>query len=159
MDNKDYENHTVNPIQDRPDLFYKIENKVDLFLDTKEHKSEYNNEEINKFKNFAVACYVPFICLYFILTGNYKNSNYLKFHVNEGLDVTITLIVVMVVTKILKSLFTGNSLIINNTPWWVDAIVAILYFGVILLMLFGIINTVNNSSKELPVIGKIKLIK
>ena len=35
MNDNKYENHTVNPVQDRPDLADKIENKVDVFLDTK----------------------------------------------------------------------------------------------------------------------------
>lgn len=159
MNDNKYENHTVNPVQDRPDLADKIENKVDVFLDTKEHQNEYNKIEVDKLKNSAVACYIPFVCLYFIATNKHKESNYLKFHINQGVNITAILIVVFIISKILISLFSDTTMLASHTPGWVDAIIAVLYFGVFLLIVFGVINTLNGSSKELPIFGKIKVIR
>ena len=50
-------------------------------------------------------------------------------------------------------------MIINDIPGWVSFISYLLYSASFLLTLFGAINTVNDSSKELPLIGKIKIIK
>lgn len=157
--NNNNDDHSVKPIVDRPDLADKIENKVDLLMDTKVHNNEFEKEEVNKFKNLATASYIPFVSLFLIFTGKYKKSKYLFFHTNQGLIVTVLFIAVFFFTKILGSMFTGSSLIVNSAPGWVEAINATLYFLVILLILFGTVNTVNNNSKELPIVGKIKLLK
>ena len=54
---------------------------------------------------------------------------------------------------------TKDSFIINDVPGWVSFISYLLYCCAFLLTLFGIINTTNESSKELPVIGKFRILK
>ena len=156
MENED---NVITPIQDKRDLVDKTIDTYDTLVDTKEHNGEFTKEEENKYKNIAVFCYIPFICLYFIVTGEYKKSEYLKFHVNEGIDLTLAFIIIVIINKICNAIFNQNSLVLHNTPFIIDAVISFLYFCIILLMLFGILNTVNYKSKELPIIGKIKLIK
>ena len=48
MDNKDYENHTVNPIQDRPDLADKIENKVETTPEEIKEVTELKEKVMSK---------------------------------------------------------------------------------------------------------------
>ena len=97
--------------------------------------------------------------MYYILTNKYKESNYLKFHVNQGLNITIAYVISFFIDKILTAIFSSDSLVIDSTPALVSVIIYVLYFIFLLAMFFGIVNTVNGFSKEIPVIGKFKIIK
>ena len=151
--------NVVTPVVDKRDFADKAIDTVETFMDTKNHSSEFTPEEVNKYKNNALVCYFPFASLYFILNGSTKKSEYLKFHANQGLDITILLVLVYFGSKVLCSIFKEDSLLLNTTPGWLEVAISIMYFICILYMLFGVINTVNGLSKELQGIGKIKLIK
>lgn len=142
-----------------PDIADKTIDAVEGFINTCDHKKEFNSEEVKKYKTSAMICYIPVVPFYYILTNKLKQSNYLKFHVNQGLNVTILCGIVFFISSVLKVIFTTNSMLRDNTPGWVSFITYILYCISFLAIIFGIINTYNNSSKELPLIGKIKLLK
>lgn len=149
----------VTPVVERRDLADKTIDAVEDFIDTKDHHKEFTNEEVNKYKTGAVISYIPLVSLYYILTNKYKESNYLKFHVNQGLNITIAYVISFFIDKILTAIFSSDSLVIDSTPALVSVIIYVLYFIFLLAMFFGIVNTVNGFSKEIPVIGKFKIIK
>ena len=149
----------VTPVVERRDIADKTIDKVENFIDTKDHKSEFNGEDVKKYKTSAIISYIPIVCLYFIVTNKYKESNYLKFHVNQGLMLTIATVIISVIDKMVTAIFASNSLVLNSTPGIVSFILYALYFILVLAMFFGIINTANGLSKEIPIIGKIKLLK
>ena len=151
--------NVVTPIVERRDLADKTIDAVENFVDTKDHKDEYENDELKKYKTSAILSYVPFVSLFYIIRGDYKKSNYLKFHVNHGLNITILFLATVIIEAIVSALFSINSLVINSTPTIISIIFYVMYFICFLLTLFGIMNTSNDLSKELPVIGKIRLLK
>ena len=106
-----------------------------------------------------MLCYIPIIVLYFIVTGKYKESKYFHFHANQGLVLTLVYVFATIIANVLQIVFTKESMIINDTPMIIDLVCYVLYCVGILLTLFGIINVSNDSSKELPVVGHIKLLK
>jgi uncharacterized membrane protein len=134
-------------------------NAVENFINTNDHVNEHTKEEIKINKNNALLCYIPLVVFYFIFTGKYKKSNYLHFHANQGLNVTLCYLASIFVSELLRALFKREGFVLNTTPGWVSFISYILYCICFLLTLFGVINTVNESSKELPVIGKLNLLK
>ena len=83
----------------------------------------------------------------------------MKFHVNQGLLVTLVFVASIILSAILHSLFTRDSFIINDIPGWVSFIIYLAYCLSFVLMMFGIICTANDESKELPLIGKLRLLK
>ena len=149
----------VTPVVERRDLADKTIDKVENFVDTKDHKDEFTQEEIKKYKMLATLSYIPLVSLYFVVTNRYKESNYLKFHVNQGITITLAYVIIFFIDKIIGAIFSSGSLVLNNTPGIISIAIYALYFILLLAMFFGIINTANGLSKELPVIGKIKLIK
>ena len=149
----------VTPIVERRDIADKTIDAVEDFIDTKDHHKEFNSEEVKKYKTASIISYIPLVCLYYIATNKYKESNYLKFHVNQGVTITLGFVIIFFVDKILSSIFSSGSLVINNTPGLISIMLYILYFVLLLAMFFGIINTANGLSKEIPIIGKFKLIK
>ena len=153
------EENVVTPVVEKRDIADKTIDAVENFIDTKDHKDEYNAEEVKKYKKAAIISYIPIVSLYYVVTNKYKESNYLKFHVCQGLSITITYVIIFFIDKILTSIFSSNSLVLNSTPGIISFIIYALYFIMLLAMFFGIINTANGLSKEIPIIGKIKLLK
>ncbi len=137
----------------------KVGESFENFINTTDHDKEYDAEDKKKNKLEAIASYIPFVPLYFIITLKYKNSSYFKFHVNQGLLVTFCWVFSIFASLILSAIFKRESMIINDIPLWISLISYLLYCCSFLLTIFGIINTANESSKELPLIGKIKIIK
>lgn len=141
------------------DLADKTIEKVESIVDTVDKSNEFKQSDAYKHKNNAVISYIPFLSLIFLVNNRYKQSDYLFFHVNQGFTLTILWIAVFFLTGVLKTLFTINNTFVNYIPGWVELICYLLYCIALVLSGFGIINTLNGKSKELPVIGKIKLLK
>ena len=156
MNNNLNNNQDTNPEKDLSD---KVIESVENFVNTTDHENDYEKEDKIKHKTEAITSYIPFVPLYYIFASKHKGSKYLTFHVNQGLLVTFAWIISIVISLLLESLFKRESMIINDIPGWVSFISYLLYSASFLLTLFGAINTVNDCSKELPLIGKIKIIK
>ena len=138
----------------------KIIEKVENFVNTTDYRNDYETEDVKKNKSNAMICYIPFVVYYFLFTGKYKKSNYLFFHANQGFSVTIIWVISFIISKVLGTLFAIKNLYVTAyIPNWVNAVSYSLYFIALLLSAFGFVNTLNENSKELPVIGKIKLLK
>ena len=142
-----------------PDLADKTISAVENFINTDDHINEHARADVNANKTNALLCYLPLVVFYFIFTGKYKNSTYLHFHANQGLIVTLFYIASVFISQLLIALFEKEGFVLNTVPGWVSFISYVLYCICFLLTLFGIINTVNESSKELPLIGKITILK
>ena len=142
-----------------PDIADKTIDAVEGFMDTVDHKKEFSEEEVKLHKTKAMVSYVPLISLIFILTKKTKQSAYLKFHANQGLVITIMWAIVSVIEGVLSAIFSSDSMLRDTTPGWVSFTSYLLYCICFLATIYGIINTYNDSSKEVPLIGKIKILK
>ena len=158
--NDNLDNNQVNNEQvQEKDISDKVIESVDNIINTTDHISDYDKEDIKNHKTDAILSYIPFVPFYFVFTGKHKESKYLTFHANQGMLVTIVLIISIIVSILLKALFKRDSMIINDVPGIISFISYLMYSISIILMLFGMINTSNDSSKELPLIGKITILK
>ncbi len=133
---------------------------VEKIINTKDESNSFTPDDVLKFKTDALISYIPFVSIYYIITSKYKRSNYLHFHVSQGLNITICTIIVFFVTKILCSVFAidggfGREFV----PGIIEFICYLLYVLLAFFVGFGVINTTNNQSKELPLIGKYRLLK
>ena len=142
-----------------PDVSDKTIKALEDFMDTENHKHKFSEEEVKKYKKNAMMCYLPFVSLYFILTNKIKKSIYLLFHANQGLIITIMWAVAFFISRAMNSIFNSRSMIADNSTSFVSFISYLLYCICFFTSLFGIINTVNDNSKEIPLVGKIKLLK
>ena len=142
-----------------PDIADKTIKAVEEFMDTKDHKDEFDMQEVKKYRGFAVFSYIPITCLAFLIMGKQKESDYMKFHLNQGLVITIIVVTVSIISILWDLVFTKESMVKNSTPIWVSFLSFFLYSVCLIMMLYGIANTASNSSKEIPIIGQIKLLK
>ena len=117
-----------------------LSKKFNEFNNTADTTSEYDAQDIEKNKVMAVLAYI----LFFIPLLAAKDSKFARFHTNQGLVLFLGGIIASVVAVI-------------PVIGWIIAPIAGLVITV--LAVIGIINALNGRAKELPVIGKFKILK
>ncbi len=114
--------------------------KLTELNNTADTTAEYDAQDIEKNKIMAVLAYVIFLIP--LLAA--KESKFARFHTNQGL--------VLFIGAILSSVITVIPLI----GWIVAPIAGI---AITILAVIGIVNAIGGKAKELPVIGKFKILK
>lgn len=97
--------------------------------------------DTNNNKIMAILCYLGILWLVPLLT-DYKNEPFVKFHINQGIILTIAGAVVWVASWILSYIP-----IIGGLISWVAGL------ALFVLMILGILNAFNMEEKPLPLIG------
>ncbi|MEA1787482.1 hypothetical protein U1E44_15375 [Arenibacter sp. GZD96] len=93
-------------------------------------------------KTMAIICYITFIGLLIAyLMNNNTQNEFAKFHIGQSVRVVILVVANMVLGQIL--------------PYSLSIINSIIGLGALALLVIGIINAVNLSTKPLPIIGTI----
>lgn len=115
----------------------------------------FQQEDVKKHKGMGVLSYFGILVLIPLLAGD-KNSPYVRFHSNQGL----VLFLVSVILDLLEGdwvfgLHSWINLGGSGLSWAFD----ILSFGCFILMIVGIVTACKGEKRELPIIGKIKILK
>ena len=110
----------------------------------------------------AVLSYFSLLVLVPIFAG--KHSHYARYHANQGL----TLLLLQVAWSIVIAIITAiiSAIVFKSNPWAVLTVGGVMnvikWLGsafCLVLAIFGIINCCKGRMKELPLIGRIKLLK
>ena len=104
-------------------------------------QAQINDVEANRI--MAIIAYIGLLIIVPLVTGKYKNSPFLKFHVNQAIVfcigyVFVTLLAIIPFTR----LFSG-----------------ILALGIAFLQIISIVGAIKGETKSFPVINGIKIIK
>ena len=109
-------------------------------------------EDIKQNKTMAGLAYL----LFFIPLIACKDSKFGRFHANQGLLLLILSVLGYVVISIVTT-------ILATITWRLFAFISLLYslYGLFILALaiYGLVNGLNGKTKELPVIGKFRIIQ
>ena len=124
------------------------EEKKNLF-DTPDHTSEFEEQDIQDNKVMGILAYIGLLVLVPIFAA--KNSKYARFHANQGLVLLICAAIVLTVLNILG--------IIPYVGIVFRIISYLASLAVTGLAVFGIVNVARGKAKELPLIGKFKILK
>ena len=119
-----------------------VKDKFEEFNNTADTTNEYDPADIENNKVMAVLAYFGILVLIPIFAA--KESKFARFHANQGL-------VLWLATIILNAI--GIIPIIGTIISLIGSIAAFVLF------ILGIINSATGKAKELPIIGKISLIK
>ena len=126
-----------------------LENMVNNITDTPDTTSEFDPSDIINNKVISVFSYLGILVLVPILAG--KDSKFARFHANQGLMLIISAFILAAVTGIISKIpligFVGGIL---------SLVVSV---SILILEILGIVNVVNGKAKELPIIGKYRLLK
>ena len=130
------------------------------FLDTTDHTSEFEAEDIAQNRAMGILAYIGLLVLVPIFAA--KGSKWARWHANRGLILLILAVAIGVASAILALLglipYVG---IVFRILQWIVNVVA--YLGLTGLMVFGIVTAAMGKAKDFPLIGgliaKIQILK
>lgn len=147
------------------DFSSKVKNKIEDVMNTSDTTSEFEKKDINDSTFLAVLSYLGVFAFipYFIKT----DSKFVKYHANRGINLLIiegvytllnSLLSMIKVSKVVVNYYSlvGTKMV---TPFFISFPMTIIGIILALLSIIGIVNVCNGKAKELPLIGKIKIIK
>ncbi len=106
-------------------------------------------EEVDDDKLMGILAYL-FILVIIPLVAR-KNSKFIRFHTNQGLILLIIEVFAVAVCNIL-SIIPYVGLVFSILGYLID-------LACVALAIIGIVNVCNKEEKELPVVGKFKILK
>lgn len=116
-------------------------------------------QDAEKNKGMGILAYLGILVLIPIYAA--KESKFARYHSNQGLTLCIAWIGWCIIDSVLSALL--RSLLWNTGAWrmyaFISTILNLVYIVFTVLAVIGIINVVNGRMKELPLIGKFKLLK
>lgn len=123
-----------------------------LAQDTADETSGIDPADIQKNKTMGGLAYF----LFFLPLLVCPDSKYGRFHANQGLMYLILCIAGSIVNRVLSKIF----ITISWRLWGITSIIsAIIWLPILAVGILGLINGFSGKAKELPVIGKFRIIK
>lgn len=125
-------------------------NKINNTADT---TADYDKADIEQNKIYAILAYLGILVLVPLLAA--PKSKFARFHANQGIVLCIAEVAYWIIYSIL-------SVVIYAISWKLYFIVTLIGFIALVFVVFailGIVNAANGKAKELPLIGKISIIK
>ncbi|ADV42299.1 DUF4870 domain-containing protein [Bacteroides helcogenes] len=129
------------------------ETKFSETMNTADTTTQFDPADVEKNKAMGVLAYLGILVLIPILAA--KDSPFARYHANQGLILCIACILYGVAYSILSSII----LAISWRLYFLVSIIGLVGVVFAVLCVIGIINAVNGRAKELPLIGKYKLLK
>lgn len=120
----------------------KIEDAFNQFTNTTNTTADYLPDDIEKNKLISVIAYLGVLVMIPLFIA--RESRFARFHTNQGL------------VLFLFGLISYAAGLIPYIGWIIGAAVSIFK---LLLIIVGVLNAIKGEAKELPVIGKIKILK
>jgi len=124
----------------------------------------FDAKDAEENKVMGILSYLGFLVLVPFLTK--KDSPFAQYHAKQGINLFIVEIAYIILNAILGAIkFTRTEYIlgigypVSYRPWFIGLFTWLLSLGILALVVIGILNVVNGRKKELPLIGKIKIIK
>lgn len=142
----------------------KVTEAFNKFNNTADSTAEYDPADIQQNKVMAILSYFGLLALIPLFAA--QNSKFARFHAKQGINLLLLGIVYGIVSGILNMFKTktvdyvyGIPVEYSHTPWFISLILWLLGLCITALAIIGIVNAVKGRAKDLPIIGKIKIIK
>lgn len=137
-----------------------LSSKLGKLNDTTDNTAEFEKKDIEGNKVMAILAYFGILVFIPILAA--KESKFARYHANQGLILFMALIGWSIADYILTALL--RALLWRGMGLWeiyslCGTILNLVYFVFTILAIIGIVNALNGKAKELPVIGKYKILK
>ena len=120
---------------------------------TADSTAQFDPRDIEQHKGMSILAYFGPLVLIPILAA--KDSPFARYHSNQGL----LLCIACIIYGIAYSILSGGILAISWRLYFVVSIIGLIGFVFAVLAVIGILNAVNGRAKELPLIGKYRLLK
>ncbi len=120
---------------------------------TADTTAEFDANDVTQNKAMAILAYFGPLVLIPIFAA--KGSKFARYHSNQGLLLLIACTAWSIVYNIINRII----LAISWRLYFISSIIGIFSIVFIVLAVIGIVNAANGKAKELPVIGKYKILK
>ncbi len=127
--------------------------KLQNLNNTADTTAEFDQEDINNNKAMAILAYFGPLVLIPIFAA--KGSKFARYHSNQGLVLLLAAILYGFAYGILSSII----LAISWRLYFIVSIIGLVSIVITILAIIGIINAATGKAKELPLIGKFKILK
>ena len=140
----------------KPNAFQRLNNTADT-------TEEFTAQDISDNKAMAVLSYFgPLVLIPWLAA---PQSKFARYHAKQGVVLCLLAVAYAIISAILCAIIKvdytlyGWNTGIKVTPGWLTTILWLISIPICILAIMGIVNAVQGKAKELPVIGKIKLMK
>lgn len=131
-----------------------FETKFQKLNNTTDTTGEFDAKDIADNKVIAILSYLGILVLVPIFGA--KGSKFARFHANQGLVLCITAVVYSIAYSILTGILIAVSWRLYAAFSGIFGFVSLIFAVWVIL---GIVNAIGGKAKELPVIGKFKILK
>lgn len=125
---------------------------IDQIKNAPDYTEDYDSTDISQNKALAILSYIGILVLIPIFCA--KHSKFAQFHANQGLVLVIASAAVNVVNCIFAALVYAHWIFVL-----LELPIAIVSLAMTALMVLGIVNAARGKAKELPFIGKFRILK
>lgn len=137
-----------------------IDSIAQKFGATADHSDEFDKTDAETNKVMALLAYFGF--LVFVPMFAAKNSPFARYHTNQGMVLFLAMLAYIIADSIVSSLL--RSLLWNALGLWsvysiCITVIDLLYVGFTIFAVIGIVNVLNGRAKDLPIIGKYRVLK
>ena len=140
---------------------FSAENLKEKFTNTKDTTAEFDPADIENNKILSLFAYLGILFLVPLLAC--PNSKYARFHTNQGIILLIVNVAASIVVSILTGIAAGIGMAVEVIGVLLGLVCSLLGLAVsvvvLVFVIIGIINAVQGKAKELPIIGKYKILK
>ena len=128
--------------------------KLSALNNTADTTADFDKADIEQNKVMGILAYLSWLVLIPIFAA--KDSKFARYHANQGLVLAITEVAWWIVTAILNAILYAISWRLGVL---VGTLLGLVNLVFLVLLVLGIVNAANGKAKELPVIGKFKILK
>ncbi len=147
------------------------QNVAQNIMNTADTTAEFDPADIQQNKIISLFAYLGILFLIPLLAR--PDSKYARFHTNQGIVFFIVDLILTVIFSIISAIVTGiasattsvTDVLTGNFGALGVASVIVTIIGLVIsiplliLMIMGIVNAVTGKAKELPIIGKFRILK
>lgn len=119
------------------------------FNNTTDSTAYFDPQDISNNKVMAVLAYLSWLVIIPLIAA--PQSRFARFHANQGL--------VLAIVSTIWGMVSGVLGVIPFIGWIISVVMGLGSIFFLVLMIIGIVNAANGVAKELPLIGKITIIK
>ena len=137
---------------------------VQNFNNTADTTGEYDPAEIQGGKGMSVLAYLGILCLIPLFAA--KANRFVQFHVRQGFTLFVAGVALEIINLLAGLIFRAKetywywTYYVHTWPYYIFAFICWIGFILIaVLSIIGIVNACKGKAKELPITGKIDLLK
>lgn len=132
----------------------KIKEAFQNFNHTADSTEEFDPNDIQTNKGMAILAYFGILFLIPLFVA--KDSKFVRFHTGQGINLFILCVAYTVLNSILCGIFYAIAPFLGQI---ISLLFTLVGLGILVLAILGIINAAQGKAKELPLIGKFRILK